>query len=134
MDGIDLDNEDLLVIEVEVSLDSGGLPEVIKKMSNSGFSLAKIRTHGDQKYNPRNWLRGKIHGLMRKTKFANYATIGSEDSWSKPSTLLTQVEFVFIRNVDPFSEDKLLKSICEIYGLSHGKSPNTRLQCGNRFC
>lgn len=132
LSGIDLEDDKLKVIEVEITLSSGKLSEIISLLSNANFQLSKIRTHGDQMYNPRNWLRGKIHGLSRRLNLANYGVVRSEESWSKPTTPLTQIEFVFTRGVDLYSADPVQLAICDIYGLAHRKSASEKLKCGNR--
>ena len=130
--GIDFKNKNLLLVEIEVTLKAHTLSGVVATLSENGFSLAKVRTHGDQAYNPRNWFRGKIQGLMRKLGLANYAVVKSEESWSKPSTLLTQIELIFVRDVDPSSDDYIQSAICEIYGLASRQSPGKKLQCGQK--
>ena len=132
LSGIDLQDQRLKVVEVEVTLNSGKLSEVITMLSNSNFQLSKMRTHGDQNYNPRNWFRGKLHGLSRRLKLANYGVIRSEESWSKPTTPLTQIEFVFTRGIDLYTEDPIQLAICDIYGLAHRKSASDHLKCGQR--
>lgn len=132
LNGIDLNDDRLKVIEIEVTLNSDTLSGVITLLTSNKFQLVKVRTHGDQDHNPRNWLRGKIHGLTRKLNLANYAVVKSEDSWSKPSTPLTQIEFVFIRNIDLLSNDPVQKIICDIFGLAHRKGRSGRLKCGDR--
>ena len=132
LSGIDLQDQRIKVVEVEVTLNSGKLSEVITMLSTNSFQLSKLRTHGDQKYNPRNWFRGKLHGLSRKLKLANYGVIRSEESWSKPTTPLTQIEFVFTRGIDLYTEDPIERTICDIYGLAHRKSASDHLKCGQR--
>ncbi len=130
--GIDLKNESLKVIEVEVTLGAETLSGVISLLADNNFKIAKLRTHGNQDYNPRNWLRGKIHGLTRKLKIGNYGVIKSEDSWSKPTTPLTQIELVFLRDIDFFSQDPIDAAICDIFGLALRKEKSGRLKCGER--
>jgi FkbM family methyltransferase len=131
--GVDLKNKKLKAIEVEVTLNSNTLSGVISLLAANNFQLAKVRTHGNQAYNPRNWLRGKIHGLARKLKFANFGVIRSEESWSKPTTPLTQIEFIFIRDIDLYSTDFIDTTICDIFGLAHRKSRSGPLKCGKRI-
>lgn len=132
LEGIDLLHKKLRVVEVEVTLNSNTLSDVISLLTRHQFKLAKVRTHGDQDYNPRNWLRGKIHGFARKFNFANYGVVRSEESWAKPTTPLTQIEFVFTRGLDLRSEDSVDLNICDIYGLAHRKSASASLMCGAR--
>lgn len=130
--GIDLADDKLMAVEVEVTLKSDTLSGVISLLSSHNFQIAKVRTHGDQIHNPRNWFRGKLHGLSRKFKLANYGVVRSEDSWSKPTTLLSQIEFVFLRNIDVYSNDSRQAKICDIFGIAHRKGPSEPLKCGNR--
>jgi len=132
LQGIDLANKKLMAVEVEVTLNAGTVSGVLSLLTSYNFQIAKVRTHGEQIHNPRNWLRGKLHGLSRRLKLANYGIIKSEDSWSKPTTLLSQIEFLFLRDVDVFSSDHKQTKICDIFGIAHRESPSAPLKCGNR--
>jgi len=126
--GYDLSRQELVLIEVEVTLKYHVYPEILGLLRDNGFELLKIRMHGDQDPVPQSRFRKRLQRRLRRFGLSVETSGKGSQSFSEISTPLTQIEFVAVRRGE--SLDQYQPQIDEIYGIGR-RDVNHQLYTGS---
>lgn len=127
--GYDLSRQELVLIEVEVTLKYNLYPEILGLLRDNEFELLKLRVHGDQEPVPKNKFQKRLQRKLRRLGISVETSGKGSQSFSEISTPLTQIEFVAIRRGESLYEFK--QQIDEMYGIA-SRDSNHQLYTGSK--
>lgn len=114
--GYDLSRQELVLIEVEVTLKYHVYPEILALLRDNGFELLKVRIHGDQDLVPQSKFQKRLQRRLRRFGLSVESSGRGSRSFSELSTPLTQIEFVAVRRGENL--DQYRQKIYEMYGIA----------------
>lgn len=113
--GYDLDDENLICVEVEVTLGTRNLGEIVAHFEQCGFELVKLVQHGDQRLsNPTKKIK-KLQKMLKKFGLLMSTCGAATAGMDQLSTKLVQLELVFMK--DYHQSSTFINKIKKTYGL-----------------